>query len=482
MSSAGKSSQTSSNSDRHFDGASTLYSPLSGRPSPLAHARDVLNRRALVASDITVAAATIWGSLMVVGSDHLRPLGILFLLPVPLLAKLLGLYDNDDTKLRHTTLDEAPRILALALSVVVMIWLTQRSVIHGPIGHGQRAGMVLILLFGLIVGRGVTRRLITRALPPERCIVAGSSADSTELAERFERSRTFKARVVAQIEPELSGAESYFEEQDALLELVRSHEAERIIVIPREASNLEVARAANAIGIKVSVIPRLFDTVGASFAVDDLIGLTMLGMRRPRLSGSSAVIKRMTDIVLGSVIAVVLAPFMVLMALAIKLDSPGPAIYRQRRVGKGELTFTIFKFRSMTDNSHSHRSHLKRLNESTGLFKITDDPRVTRVGRLLRKTSLDELPQIFNVLRGDMSLVGPRPLVPEEDMLLDGWARFRYRVLPGMTGPWQLGTAARFSIEDMASLDYVYVTNWSLWTDVKILIRTVVYVLGLHGR
>jgi len=190
----------------------------------------------------------------------------------------------------------------------------------------------------------------------------------------------------------------------------------------------------------------------------------------------------MTDVVLGSIIALILLPVLALIAVAIKLDSPGPAIYRQRRVGKGEHTFTILKFRSMTDNAHAHRSHLKQLNESEGLFKITDDPRITRVGRILRKTSLDELPQIFNVLRGEMSLVGPRPLVPEEDLLLDGWARFRYRVLPGMTGPWQLGTAARFSIEDMASLDYVYVTNWSLWTDIKILIRTVVYVLGLHGR
>jgi lipopolysaccharide/colanic/teichoic acid biosynthesis glycosyltransferase len=253
-------------------------------------------------------------------------------------------------------------------------------------------------------------------------------------------------------------------------------------VIPREAQDLELARAANAIGAKVSIIPRLFDTIGASFALDDLIGLTMLGMRRPRLTGSSVLVKRSFDFVVGLVIAILLLPIMLIIGLMIKIDSPGPAIYRQRRIGKDELAFTIFKFRSMSDNAHSGRSHLKQLNESKGLFKITDDPRVTRVGRLLRKTSLDELPQIINVLRGDMSLVGPRPLVPEEDMLLSGWARFRYRVLPGMTGPWQLGTAARFSIEDMASLDYVYVTNWSLWTDIKILVRTAVYVFGLHGR
>jgi lipopolysaccharide/colanic/teichoic acid biosynthesis glycosyltransferase len=173
---------------------------------------------------------------------------------------------------------------------------------------------------------------------------------------------------------------------------------------------------------------------------------------------------------------------MAAIALAIRLESPGPALYRQRRVGKDEFQFTMIKFRTMSDGSHSKRTHLATLNESDGLFKISDDPRLTRVGRVLRRTSLDELPQLFNVIGGSMSLVGPRPLVPEEDMLLSGWARFRYSVLPGMTGPWQLGSAARFSITDMASLDYLYVTNWSLWGDVKLLIRTGIYVLGLHGR
>jgi exopolysaccharide biosynthesis polyprenyl glycosylphosphotransferase len=355
-------------------------------------------------------------------------------------------------------------------------------VLYGSVGHGERAGMAVLLFAGLILGRGSTRRLVTAALPPERCLVAGSTHDSKELAERFERSKTFKARVVGRVEAETELSGNPFEDQDRLLAMVRRDNAERLIVIPSSNSDLNVARAANALGLKVSIVPRLFDAIGTSFALDDLIGLTLLGMRRPRLTGSSTIVKRINDLVLGSIITLLVAPVMALIAIAVRLDSPGPSIYRQRRIGKNGDSFTIYKFRSMTDNTHAHRSHLKQLNEADGLFKITDDPRITRVGRILRKTSLDELPQIFNVLRGEMSLVGPRPLVPEEDMLLDGWARFRYRVLPGMTGPWQLGTAARFSIEDMASLDYVYVTNWSLWTDIKILVRTVVYVLGLHGR
>ena len=452
------------------------------RLSPAAHARDVLTRRALVASDFTMTALTAWAILALIGDDVLQPSMLVALLLMPLVAQILGLYDNDDMKLRHSTLDEAPRLLAVAASVIGFTWLLEDTVIDGNIGHGQRIALLGLMTVALIVGRGLTRRAVTAALPPERCLIVGSSKEAEELATRFERSHTFKARVLARIDRAEDLTDNAFEGRERLKDLVRSHGAERIIVVPRSGEDLEIARAANSVGIKVSVVPRLFDTIGTSYTLDDLIGLTMLGMRRPRLTPTSLFIKRTFDIVLGSILAIVLAPFMILVAIAIKIDSPGRAIYRQRRVGRNEHEFTILKFRTMSEGSHRNRSHLRTLNEAEGLFKISDDPRVTRVGRVLRKTSLDELPQIFNVLRGDMSLVGPRPLIPEEDLLLSGWSRFRYRVSPGMTGPWQLGSAARFSIEDMASLDYVYVTNWSLWLDVKILLRTAVYVFGLHGR
>ncbi|MEI6447352.1 MAG: exopolysaccharide biosynthesis polyprenyl glycosylphosphotransferase [Actinomycetes bacterium] len=451
-------------------------------PNPAAHSRDVLTRRSLFFGDLTTTALIGLALPIAMGMIIFKPISMLALLPVPIMAKFLGLYDNDDTKLRHSTLDEAPRLLGLAAFTVVCFQFFDVNGTGGLEGHLAKVGFVLAITLGLIIGRGVTRRLVTAALPPERCVAIGSESATGELALRFERSHSFKARIVAEVEslPGLQG--SAFEERERLSELVRSSNAERIIVTPRGTEDLELARAANSLGIKVSIVPRLLDTIGTSYSLDDLIGLTMLGMRRPRITGSSAVVKRTFDLVLGSLIALLAAPLMILIAIAIKLDSPGPVIYRQRRIGRSEHEFTMLKFRSMDDGSHRKRSHLATLNESEGLFKITDDPRITRVGRIIRKTNLDELPQIFNVLRGEMSLVGPRPLVPEEDMLLSGWARFRYRVLPGMTGPWQLGSAARFSIEDMASLDYVYVTTWSLWGDIKVLMRTAVYVVGLHGR
>ena len=447
-----------------------------------AHARDVLMRRALVVSDLTCTAFVIWLVVAVLGtSDHIHPLVLIYLLAVPMTAKVLGLYDNDDTRLRHTTLDEMPRILVLSGVIVGISWLAKPHIFSGDVGHNQRLGLLFGIVLLVTLSRGLTRRAVVTGLPPERCLVVGTETAAKELAVRFERSHAFKAEIVGQTEFP-SDADTALSSAVEIEGVIDDFLIERVIVVPEKPEDMSVARAVNSAGVKVSVVPLINDVAGTSWALDDLIGLAMLGMRRPRLSGSSAISKRAFDLVVGLVVTILALPLMALIAVAVKVSSPGPAIYRQRRVGRDEFQFTMLKFRTMSDGSHSKRTHLATLNESDGLFKISNDPRVTSVGRILRKTSLDELPQLFNVLAGNMSLVGPRPLVPEEDVLLSGWARFRYSVLPGMTGPWQLGSAARFSITDMASLDYLYVTNWSLWGDIKMLIRTGIYVLGLHGR
>ena len=158
-------------------------------------------------------------------------------------------------------------------------------------------------------------------------------------------------------------------------------------------------------------------------------------------------------------------------AALIKLDSPGPVLFRQVRTGRDGTRFEILKFRTMVDGADSQKAELTSRNEAIGLFKIADDPRVTKVGRLLRKTSLDELPQLWNVIRGDMSLVGPRPLIVDEDAKVVGWFRHRLQLQPGMTGPWQVLGSARVPLDDMIRIDYLYVANWSLWGDIKILFR-----------
>jgi lipopolysaccharide/colanic/teichoic acid biosynthesis glycosyltransferase len=175
------------------------------------------------------------------------------------------------------------------------------------------------------------------------------------------------------------------------------------------------------------------------------------------------------------------SPVMLAAAIAIKLDSRGPVFFRQIRIGRLGEDFEIIKFRTMREGADSEKSELAHLNETDGLFKIEADPRITRIGKLLRASSIDELPQLFNVLRGDMSLVGPRPLVPHEDVAVTGWYRRRSSITPGITGAWQLHGPVSMPLDEMMRTDYLYVANWSWWSDAKIMLRTVRHVLARRG-
>ena len=188
------------------------------------------------------------------------------------------------------------------------------------------------------------------------------------------------------------------------------------------------------------------------------------------------------DLTISAAALVLVAPVLAVIAIAIRLDSKGPVLYRQTRIGRHGQPFEMVKFRTMYERAHEQRECLAHLNgASGGLFKIEDDPRVTRLGRFLRSFSIDELPQFWNVLRGGMSLVGPRPLITEEDRLIEGWHRQRLALTPGMTGYWQVLGSARVPLEEMVRLDYSYVQNWSAWEDVMLLMRTVPLVARRRG-
>jgi exopolysaccharide biosynthesis polyprenyl glycosylphosphotransferase len=240
----------------------------------------------------------------------------------------------------------------------------------------------------------------------------------------------------------------------------------------------DIIRLATACGVRVAVLPRLLEVIGTSVEFDDLGGQVMLGMRGFGLSPSSRVLKRSFDLVVGTGAVIALSPLMLLIAIAVKVSSRGPVLFRQTRVGRQGNEFQLLKFRTMCSDAEQRKHELLELNEAAPMFKIADDPRTTRVGRLLRRRSLDELPQLFNVLSGDMSLVGPRPLITEEDRLFSGWQRRRYHVAPGMTGPWQILGSSRVPMSDMLKIDYLYCANWSLWLDAKTLARTIPYVLS----
>ena len=231
---------------------------------------------------------------------------------------------------------------------------------------------------------------------------------------------------------------------------------------------LNLVRTLKAVGVRVSVLPRLLEVVGSSVVFDDLHGVTVMGVRRFDLTRSSALSKRAFDLLGASLGLLAVAPLMAIIAVAIRLDSSGPVFFSQWRVGRHGNRFRMIKFRTMVENAEELKDSLRDRNESEGLFKIADDPRITRVGRILRKTALDELPQLFNILRGEMSLVGPRPLVVDEDRQVEGWHRRRLELTPGMTGPWQILGPSRIPLKEMVAIDYLYVANWSLWTDVKL--------------
>lgn len=202
----------------------------------------------------------------------------------------------------------------------------------------------------------------------------------------------------------------------------------------------------------------------------------------PAWAGWQGVAKRVLDVTVAAALLVLTAPLLLLIALAVKLDSPGPVIFRQRRVGKNGREFTFYKFRGMVADAEARLHEVAHLNEVDGpIFKSRRDPRVTRVGRVLRRTSLDELPQLWNVLRGDMSLVGPRPPLPAEVAKYEPWQRDRLLAPGGITGLWQVSGRNLLGFEDMVRLDLEYITRWSLWLDLRILLRTMLVVLTARG-
>jgi exopolysaccharide biosynthesis polyprenyl glycosylphosphotransferase len=211
-------------------------------------------------------------------------------------------------------------------------------------------------------------------------------------------------------------------------------------------------------------------------------GVPLFELRPPAFVGTDWVVKRSFDLVASVLIVVVGLPFWIGIAIAIKVGSRGPVLFRDRRVGLNEREFGMIKFRTMYADAPERQERLEAANEAEGaLFKLRDDPRVTPVGRFLRRFSLDEVPQVLNVLRGEMSLVGPRPLPLRDYRLLEPWHRKRYLVLPGMTGLWQIAGRSDLSFDDLVRLDFYYLENWSIWLDISILFRTVPAVLAARG-
>jgi exopolysaccharide biosynthesis polyprenyl glycosylphosphotransferase len=446
-----------------------------------ARRRETIGRLALVAGDLIAVTVAMLGVARLFGAEF--TLEVFALLPLyALLAKMAGLYDRDGFVLRKTTLDEGPALVAAAAIFVLVLEAVQALEFTGRAQPLQLWGLLTI---ALIAARAIVRFIVVRTTAVERILVIGDAATTVMIRRKLAGDRGINATIVGRVStqaetPERVGDRSLGTVGD-LPTIVREGQIERVIVAPTLEGGedvVDIIRLATACGVRISVLPRMLEVVGTSVEFDDLNGRPLLGLRGFGLTPSSRVLKRAFDLAVATTLVVLIAPVLLTLAIAVKLSSPGPALFRQARIGRHGGEFQLLKFRTMVNDADQRKEELLAHNEAAPLFKIANDPRTTRVGRFLRKRSLDELPQLLNVLRGDMSMVGPRPLIPAEDRLFSGWQRRRYHVAPGITGPWQILGSSRVPVNDMVTLDYLYCANWSLWLDAKILARTVPYVLS----
>lgn len=324
----------------------------------------------------------------------------------------------------------------------------------------------------------------------ERALIVGSGAVAGMMQQKLRANPGYGIDLVGYVDdesaPGLLGCRRLGSRED-LAAVCERYGVDRVLLAYSSAGHeemLSLVRSVRCPDIQISIVPRYFEIFPAHATLDDIEGIPVLSLPPVRLGRGARMTKRIFDMALVIPMLIVAAPLMAGIAIAIRRDSPGPALFRQSRRGRDGSVLRIIKFRTMCCDAEKQRAAVSALNDVDGpLFKVRNgvDPRVTRVGQILRSTSLDELPQLWNVLRGDMSLVGPRPFVLDEADRITGWASRRLDVTPGVTGLWQAMGRNDLSYDEMIKLDYLYVTNWSLWWDIRILVRTARVVLRRSG-
>jgi exopolysaccharide biosynthesis polyprenyl glycosylphosphotransferase len=446
----------------------------------LANRRDTARGLLVLADAAAVCVALGIGVQFVVGAD-LRLAAVLTIPFVVVMACLFGLYERLGRGLGRSTLTDIPRQFQLATLLALVASLVGERLIWSP----WTPAATLVFWIGLLVTMPTARaaaRWLPTAVAPERCLVIGDPERAARVRRTIVGLSAGRSQLVGWVPlDQLSNPET----RGALAELVRSRHVEHVVLAPLvvdTADVIEAVRSLEELDIQITLMPRLLELASATLTPDVIGAAAGLDIRRVGLSRGERWLKRAMDLVGAVLIIVALGPILLAIAVAVSTTSRGGALFRQQRVGRDGRTFSMFKFRTMVRDAEARKAELRSRNQAAeGLFKLVDDPRVTRVGRFLRRTSLDELPQLINVLRGDMSLVGPRPLVAEEDGTIAGWHRRRLRVRPGMSGVWQVMGSARIPLSEMVELDNLYVLSWSPWLDMKILLRTAVFVLARKG-
>jgi exopolysaccharide biosynthesis polyprenyl glycosylphosphotransferase len=441
--------------------------------------RESLLRRMLAAADIL---AVLFGGLSVgflLGSNVNALFWTITLIPLwVVLAKLLGLYDRDQRSLRHLTIDEAPLIATWALlgSIGIVLFLRLMP-LPGALPLTGAVHLMLVTALSAFVLRGVTRRLWRYATPPERTVIVGSESEAETIRRKIEFFPDAHLEIVDEItEIDLEGLRDGDE---------RWRSVDRIVVAAASVS-ADTIEGLFALGqrqhIRLSVVPLARNLFGAAVQMNHIADLPVLEYRTWNIPRSTLLLKRVLDIAVSSVAIVLLVPVALIVALAIKLDSRGPVVFSQVRAGHNKRPFRMRKFRTMVADAEHHLQEIVPFDKLTEpMFKIKNDPRITRVGRFLRRSSLDEIPQLLNVLKGEMSLVGPRP---EQLDLVERYEPehlFRLSVKPGLTGPMQVNGRGALYFHERLALEREYIENMSLFRDLRILLMTFSAIVTRRG-
>jgi exopolysaccharide biosynthesis polyprenyl glycosylphosphotransferase len=467
------------------------------RENPGEHSRPrhrgVVLGRMLFVGDLVAASLAAALALVIYGGSLD---GSLLFIPLvallwPLTAFSIGLYRSDQLASWASTVSELPRGF---VAIMLMTWPTYGAA--DLVGLTPSVGVTFTAICALFVFGSLTRTIARAGLHRvpdlrQRTLILGSGLVAGQVVEKIRNNPQFGLIPVGIVDDEIHNIGTpdlpwlgRFADLGKIIEL---QNIDRVIIAFSRVSHeelLEAIRASRDASVAVDVVPRLFEFLDGVRSLDQIGGLPLLSIGVPALASSSLAAKRVLDTVGSLALTVVFTPLIIATAIAIKLESPGPIFFRQPRTGRGNKSFKLIKFRSMYVDAEQRKQELDVLNEANDgvMFKIREDPRVTRVGRFIRRFSIDELPQLFNVLRGDMSLVGPRPLIFRETAALEEhWHLRRLELRPGITGPWQVYGRSQSPFQEMIRFDYQYVAGWSLARDIEILFATLPAVISGRG-
>lgn len=463
------------------------------------HRRGWLVRRMLLVADTAglaiafVAADAVLGSRGRGDAVSLPVEYLVFFLTLPawvVLAKLHGLYEGDEGRADTSTIDDVVGVFHL---VTVGTWLFALGAIASGLANPKLVKLATFWVLAVILvttGRAAARAWCRRSLSYlQNTIIVGAGDVGQLVARKLLNHPEYGLNLVGFVDDEprelrndlahvamLGGA-------DTLADVVRLLDVERVVVAfsgTPERETLELIRSLRALNVQIDIVPRLFELVGPKVDVHSVEALALVGLSPARLSPSSRLVKRTIDVVIASLALVFTLPLFVAIAFWIKRDSPGPVLFRQTRLGSNMREFTTLKFRTMHlgTNDAEHRAYIRRTMlatadvEAHGMFKLDRAGSITRAGRVLRKLSLDELPQLLNVMKGDMSLVGPRPCIPYETENFAPHHFERFLVPAGVTGLWQVSARASSTFGEALDMDVAYARSWSLGLDLRLLGRT----------